>query len=153
MLHTSEPIFVIQLWNSSDTRRVWKLRAPAYGLNDAPVAVHRPLRKYSVNSAESLPSAGLRFEASSFDPRLFYVFRKSGEAIGAIATRIDGILGRGVPDLFLKARRLPENESGNWGSGESPVHVDMELAQEKDSPCDVDPGELYGEPETPFPLS
>ena len=51
-------------WNSKDARRVWKLRAPAYGLNDAPAVFHRSLRKYSANSVESLSSAGLRFEVS-----------------------------------------------------------------------------------------
>ena len=60
-------------WNSKDTRRVWKLMAPAYGLNDAPAAFHRSLRKYLENSVESLPCVGLRFEVSSFDPRLYFV--------------------------------------------------------------------------------
>ena len=32
--------------NPKDARRVRRLRAPAYGLNDAPVASHQPLRKY-----------------------------------------------------------------------------------------------------------
>ena len=47
-------------WISKDDRRV-----------DAPVAFHRSLRKYLVNSAESSSSVGLRLEASSFDARLF----------------------------------------------------------------------------------
>ena len=38
-------------WAPKDGRRVWKLRAPAYGLNDAPVAFHRPLPKNLVDSA------------------------------------------------------------------------------------------------------
>ena len=42
-------------WNSKESRRVWKLQAPAYGLIDAPVAAHRPLRKYLLNSVLSLP--------------------------------------------------------------------------------------------------
>ena len=40
-------------------------------------------------SAKSLPR----------DPRLHPVFRESGGAVGATATRIDDILGRGEPDL------------------------------------------------------
>ena len=49
-------------WNSKKTRHFRKLKAPAYRLNDAPVAFHRPLRKYFPNPAESLSAAGLRFE-------------------------------------------------------------------------------------------
>ena len=62
-------------WDSKNSRRVWTLRAPAYGLNDAQVAIHRPLREYLVNPVESFSGVGLRFGASSFAPRLFYVGR------------------------------------------------------------------------------
>ena len=31
-------------WLPGDSRRIWKLNAPAYGLNDAPVAFHRSLK-------------------------------------------------------------------------------------------------------------
>ena len=68
----------------------------------APAAFRRPLRKYLVNSAESLSRVVLRFEVSSFDPRLNYIFRKPGGAVGATATQIDDILGCGEPDLLLK---------------------------------------------------
>ena len=72
---------------------MWRLWAPAYGLNDAAVAFRRPLFGYLANSAESFSGVGLRFEASSFDPRLFFVFRKSGGRVGAIATHIYDFLG------------------------------------------------------------
>ena len=87
-------------WDSKDDRQVWKLRAPAYARKDAPVAVHRSLRKYLVASAGSLCSAGPRFELSSFGRRLYYFFRKSWGAVGAITTHIDNISGCGATDLL-----------------------------------------------------
>ena len=92
--------------NSKDSRLVWKLRAPAYGLNDAPVAYRRPPRKSLGSCVESPPSVGLRIAASSFDPRMYSFFRKSGEAAGAITTHIDNILGCGEAGLLQKARSL-----------------------------------------------
>ena len=86
-------------WIPKDTSRVGRLRAPASGLHGAPVAFRRPLRKDLVNSAESLFGAGLRFEVSSFGPRLYCIFQESGGAVGAIATHVDDISGRGEPDL------------------------------------------------------
>ena len=85
--------------DSKDDRRVLILRAPAYGHADAPVARRRFRRKCPVNSVESSSGAGLGFEPLSSDPRLPYVFRKSGGAVGAIATCYGDILGCGGPDL------------------------------------------------------
>ena len=61
-------------WISKDDRRVWRLRAPVYGLNGAPVEFRRRLRKFRASSAESLSCGGLRFEASSPDPRLGHAY-------------------------------------------------------------------------------
>ena len=61
---------------------------------------------YLVDSAESLSSAGLRFEVSSFDPPPYYIFRESGSAVEAIATRKDDISCCGEPDFLLKPRRF-----------------------------------------------
>ena len=99
---------------------MWKLRAPAYGLNDAPAAAHGPLRKYLVNSAELLPSVGLRFEVSSFDPFMYFVYRKSGPAVGVIATHIGDFSGCGEPDSLLKVRVFRKRDS----EIESPGGVD-----------------------------
>ena len=119
--------------NSKDTRRVRELRAPAYGLNDALVASHSSLRQYSVNSVSSPSSVGLRFDVSSFGPRVFFIFRKSGKAVGEIATHIADMLGRGEPGLLLKARDFSGKCPGELEAQEgSSVHVGMELAQEKD---------------------
>ena len=54
--------------------RAWRLNAPAYGLNDAPVEFHKTLKRYLLKSEESLKMAGLRFETSTLDPCLYMVF-------------------------------------------------------------------------------
>ena len=87
-------------WEPKDSRRVWKLRPPAYGLNGAPVAFHRPLCKFLANFAESLSRVGLLFEVSWFDPRMYFVYRGLGSAVGVLATHVDDILGCGETDIF-----------------------------------------------------
>ena len=100
-------------WNSKGARRVWKLRAPAYGLNDAPVAYRRSLRKYLTNFVETLSCVGLRLEVSSFDPCLFFVYMDSGPAIGALTTHIRDNSGCGEANVLSKARILMEKRFGN----------------------------------------
>ena len=95
--------------DSNDACRIRKGRGPSYRLKDAPAAARRPLRKSVVNIAESPSSAGLKFDASSFDPFLCCLFRGSGGAIGAIASRYDDISGCEEPDLSLTVRRILEN--------------------------------------------
>ena len=73
-------------WLPADFRRIWTLNAPAYGLNDAPAAPHRSLERYLANETHSLQAAYLRAEASKFDPRLFFVYRRSGLAVGVVTT-------------------------------------------------------------------
>ena len=107
------------------------------------------MRKNLVNSVESPSRAGLRFEVSSFGPRLFYISRKSGGTVGAIAAHIADILGCGEPDLSLKARCVSEKRfgklrpQGNRGHGNSPGEGFL---------CDVDPGGPYEELETHYHL-
>ena len=74
---------------------------------------------------------GLRFQASTFDPYLFFVFRATGSAAGAFATHIDDIPGCGEPDVLAKMRICPEQRFGALKLQEpSFVHVGMELAQD-----------------------
>ena len=89
-------------WLPGDSHRIWKLNAPAYGLNDAPVAFHRSLKRYLVNATDSLRAADLRLETFKFDPCLFFVFQRSGKAVGVIATHIDDLLGCGEKDVLPK---------------------------------------------------
>ena len=47
-------------WCPRLSSRIWRLNAPAYGLNDAPVEFHKTLKRYLVKSGESLKLVGLR---------------------------------------------------------------------------------------------
>ena len=96
----------------------------------APVTFHRPARKYLLGAEELLAAVGLRFEVSSFDPRPYFVFRKSGGAVGAITRQIDDISDCGGPHLLLQARYFLENRFGKLEVQEkSFLCAGMELAQ------------------------
>ena len=119
-----------------------KLRAPAYELSHAAASFHVSLRDYLVRSAESPPSVGRRFELSPFGPRVYFVFRKRGTAVGAIATQIDDVSGRGEPDLLLEETWEIGGPGGVFrtrGNGTVPGGG---------FPCNVDPGGLREESET-----
>ena len=47
-------------WGPTCTTRVWKAKAPAFGLNDALAASRRPLERYLLSSGVSMESVGLR---------------------------------------------------------------------------------------------
>ena len=120
-------------WDSRDNRRIWRLRVPACGLNDAPVVFHRALRKYVANSVESLSNVSLKFEAASFGPRFCSFFRKSGRAVGATTTHMGDNPGSDEPDPSLRARRFLGNRLGKSQLREkSFVRVSIEVAQEDD---------------------
>ena len=72
---------------ASNACRFWKLNAPAFGLDDAPVASHRSLQKPFVNLDLFIAQVGLQYTVSSFDPRFIFVFRKEGGAVGAFTTQ------------------------------------------------------------------
>ena len=82
-------------WLPGDPRRFWELNATAYGLDDAPVAVHRSLKRYLLDGRAPTSAVGLRIKVSEFDPCLVFVFRRDCLAAGVIATRIDDLLGCG----------------------------------------------------------
>ena len=97
------------------------------------MAPQRPLRKYVVDSAESLSIVGLCFDVSSFDPCLYVVYRGSGSAVGVFATHFDDILGCGEPEISPKARNFLGKGFGKLEVQEWPfVHVGRVLGQEKD---------------------
>ena len=62
---------------------------------DKPLARRRSVQKYVANAEESLASVNIWFEVSAFGPRLSFVSRKAGGAVGAIATHTDDISGCG----------------------------------------------------------
>ena len=59
-------------------KRVWKLKAPAYGLNDAPAASRRSATRHLLNSELSVKDVGLRCQAPTFDPCFFLFFGIKG---------------------------------------------------------------------------
>ena len=91
---------------------MWELHAPANGVNDAPAALHRSLRKNFLSSAESLAKVGLRFRVSSIGPFLYFDFRKEGEAVGAPNAGTDDILGLGEQDVPTEIRVFLEYRLG-----------------------------------------
>ena len=115
-------------WDPACTTRARKLKAPAYGLHDAPVAFHRSPKRHVLTSELSMKSVGLRRQASTFDPCVFFVFRDQWQAVGALATHIDDISGRGEPDVLTKIRHFLEKRFGTMKLQEdSFVRVGIEL--------------------------
>ena len=82
-------------WGPLCSDRVWKLRAPACGLTDAPVAFHRSVMRRISKSEDSMKRVGMRYQASSLDPCRFFIFHETGKAVGAFTDYIDEILGCG----------------------------------------------------------
>ena len=55
-------------WGPPCKQRAWRLKASAYGLNDAAAAFHCSLKRHILNSDLSVENVGLRCQASAFDP-------------------------------------------------------------------------------------
>ena len=111
-------------WDPTCAARAWKLKAPAYGLNNAPAAFRRSLKRYLLNSELHMKCVGQRCQASTFGPCLFFVCRYQGQAV------IDDISGCGGPDVLLKIRGFSEQRSGTTKLQETSfAHVGMEMKQ------------------------
>ena len=77
-----------------------------------------------------MKNVGLRCQASTFDPCLFFVFRDQGLAVDVFTTDIGDILRCGAPDALPKIREFPEQRFGTIKLLENSfVHVGMELEQ------------------------
>ena len=136
-------------WGREITHSIWRLRAPAYGLNDAPAAFHGAPGRHLVESAKSLACVGLKFQVSSFDPRLNFIFRKSGGTVGAVAARIGDISGRSRPDLLSGVRGFLEHRFGGLkGQEKSFAHVGMGVSQANDFSAQLTQREGYERFET-----
>ena len=92
-------------WDPSRAQHIWKLRAPPFGLNDAPVAFRNTLRGYLLRTEELSAKAGRKFQISSVDPYLHFIFRGGGGAVRALTTQIDDVLDCGGPGVLLKMRK------------------------------------------------
>ena len=106
-------------WAPSRRGRAWKLKAPPYGLRDAPAAFRRLLKRHLLNAEACPKCARLRCQATAFDPFLFLVFRTDGSAVGAFASHIDDISGCGEADVLAKIRAAPEQRFGELKLQES----------------------------------
>ena len=102
-----------------------------------------------VFSAESLARSRRKFQVSKFDPRIFFVFRNKGGAVGDIATHIDDIVGCGKPVALSRtrefsvfcpgAREAQEKSFAQGGAG---------LPQGNDVPAALTHGGVFEELET-----
>ena len=59
---------------------VWRLKAPAFGFNDAPAAFRRSLKKHILNSNESMKRVGPRCKVSTYVSLLLFIFWEAGTA-------------------------------------------------------------------------
>ena len=125
-------------WSPGDHRRIWKLNAPAYGLNDAPVAFHRSLKRFLLNDKESLKAVDIRLEVSKFDPCLFFVFRGSGPAVGVMTSHIDDLLGCGEQDILAKMEKFLAGRFGPVKIQKDDFqHLGMDIVQKLDGSVEV----------------
>ena len=99
-------------WGPSSDHRIRKLNAPAYGLNDAPVARRQFPKEFFLNSAESLAGEGLRRHVSTFGPSLFFVFCEVGGSGGASSAHIGDSLGCVEWDVLAEIREFREYRVG-----------------------------------------
>ena len=142
-------IYAPDKWEPSLQGREWKLKALAYGLDEAPAAFRRTLRRRKLNPEASVQSVGLRCQAPTFDSCLSFVFRKGGSAVGAFATQIDDILGRGESDILAKMRIYSGQRFGGLKLQESSfVHVGMGLAQDNNSSGNTQARRIHEAPAT-----
>ena len=79
-------------WNLPATARTGKLRASAYGINDAPIAFYRTLCAYLLGEAVTVELLGLHFAVSLFGSRPYFLMRAGDRSAGIIATHIYDIM-------------------------------------------------------------
>ena len=121
---------------TGDSRRVWKLNAPANGFNGATVAFRRILKRFLVASKGSPKFVDLQLGASKFDPCLSFVYRRSGPSGGVITTHIDDLLGCGWKDLLEKMERVSASRFGSVKvQRDYFAHIGMDILQMADGPA------------------
>ena len=75
----------------------------------------------------------LRLEASKLDPFPPFVYRRSGLAVGVIATHNDDLLGRGERDILHAMGEFPSTRSGTvTAQTDNFAHIGMDVPQEDD---------------------
>ena len=98
-------------WDSSSMNRIWELPAPAYGLSDAPAGFLRDLERSLPRAEDPLAPADVKLQISTFWP-LYFVFRGSGGAVGALATENGAVRSCAEPGIFLKVRKYSGRRLG-----------------------------------------
>ena len=120
-------------WEPSKACRFWKINAPAYGLNDAPVAFRQSPQKHLVSSELSLTKVGMENKVLPFGPCMYSVFREGGGAIGASTANTDGISGCGGPGVLGETQTYSGARFGVLKLQESSfAHVGIEVSQAND---------------------
>ena len=80
--------------------------------------------------------AGPKFKVTSSDPCLHFVFRGSGDAVGAPTPPSGDVLSSGRPGILSKARQDSGRRSGGLEvQGQSSVHVGVEPSKANDLPA------------------
>ena len=114
------------------------MNAPAYGLTDAPAALHRFLKRYLENEADSLKAADLPIEASKLDPRLFPVYCRSGLSVGVMTTHIGDLLGCGDLDITQGMEKFFSTRFGQVKVQEDNfAHIGMDVLQKDDGSVEI----------------
>ena len=107
-------------------------------MNDAPAAFHRSLKRYLVNETDSLKAVDLRAEVSKFGHCLFFVFRRSGLAVGVITTHIDDLLGCGERDILQKMGKFLSTRFGPAKvQRDNFTHIGMDVLQKNDGSAEI----------------
>ena len=87
-------------WDPACSTRVWELKAPAYGLNDAPVAFRRSLKRHLSNSELPAKSVGIRCQVSPSD------FGVRSPAAEVLAAHRNDFSGWGEPGALATLRHF-----------------------------------------------
>ena len=70
----------------------------------------------------------MKFQVASFNPRPYFIFRRSGRAVGAVTTHIDDTPGLGEADVVSDGRCSAEHR----GHGKSIVRSGLEVSRTND---------------------
>ena len=89
-------------WHPRGAQRIREFRGPAHGLHDAPDGLRETPQGYLLRTAEPLAKVSRKYQVSPCAPRLYFIFRGSGGAVGALATHIDDVLGCGRAGHFVE---------------------------------------------------
>ena len=100
---------------SSTPEKVWRLRAPAYGLSDAPGVTRDTIHAYRSGEKATEMRTGPLIKVSPLDANTSYIHTPDGHSMRAIATHINVILETGQVIVFPPFRSALKADLGLWG--------------------------------------